>query len=143
MKTIITKKLLSNKNIQKNIKIRRGAVFKINTLNNNYKQEDEDFFSKMIIELANILLSKNIKASLVRIHLEYQDINIPKLKFSVNLIHPTNNYKKLLKYLLPVYKIKNNKENKVKKIGISCEKLINDKFNIQMIFGGKNEFKEL
>lgn len=123
----VEKELFNDKIIKNNIRFRRGVVFKTYLLNeDDFSYVNKEIF-KMILDITNILTSNNLKSSFLRFHLEYQDINIPKLKFSIKLIHPTNNYLELLKNILPIYNVKTKDKDKVRKIGISCERLVIDK----------------
>ena len=79
----VEKELFNDKIIKNNIRFRRGVVFKTYLLNeDDFSYVNKEIF-KMILDITNILTSNNLKSSFLIFHLEYQDINIPKFKFSI------------------------------------------------------------
>ncbi len=110
------------------IKMRRNMIFKTNVIDYEVQNQQirDEVFNKMFLELTKTLSSKNLKSSFMRFYLEYQDVNSSKLKFAVDLIKPTNEYKEFLKKVLPICNEKIANNLNIKKIGISCERLIKD-----------------
>lgn len=84
----------------------------------NYKQSKK-VLTEMLDSICLELVSKNLVANSISITIGYSKDNLQSLKFSKKLLSPTSSYPTILKIVLKEYDTRINKEEKIRKIGVS------------------------
>ena len=109
----------------------------------DYSFKDARLLVKEMVELLTLeLTSKNLVCSNVSLSISYSKDSIKSTGGSIKITNITNSFKLLLPYFLRIYDQTTSKENKIRKINISCNDLLDEAYAYYDLLTDEQEVKK-